>query len=105
MVINMTQKYLIISTTTNIVENICMWDGDESMWKPPEDHIALPHATTPAMVWEWSNKDKDFVKKEQVGAGNIGDTWDGTHCITNEEKPVIFTGKDSQPATMGTQPL
>lgn len=97
------QNYLIMQS--NVVTNVVMWDGDTSKWTPPEGSIALVQATTPAMVWEEvivDGKVVDFVLAEQVGAGTIGFTWNGTNCITNEPKPEIPVYQD-QPVATGTQ--
>ena len=94
-----TQNYLIIES--NVVTNIVLWDGDTSQWTPPQGSIALVQATTPAMIWQpviVDNKITDWVLGEQVGAGDIGFTWDGTNCTTNQPKPTIPT----QPVTTGT---
>ena len=94
-----TQNYLIIEA--NVVTNLVVWDGDTSIWTPPEGSIALVQATTPAMVWVLNADKTDFVLTEQMGAGAIGFTWDGTNCITNEPKPEVPV----QPTTTGTQVL
>lgn len=94
-----TQNYLIIEN--NIVTNICVWNGDTSIWTPPAGSIVLVQATTPAMVWQTvvvEGKITDYVLTEVIGAGDIGFTWDGTNCITNEPKPTIPV----QPTTTGT---
>ena len=86
------QNYLIIEN--NVVTNVVWWDGDTSIWTPPAGSIALIQATTPAMVWQAVIVDKvvtDFVLVEQLGAGSIGFTWDGTVLTTNEPKPAIPT--------------
>ena len=94
-----TQNYLIIEQ--NVVVNIVIWDGDTAQWTPPEGSIALVQATTPAMVWVLNADKTDFVLTEQMGAGSMGFTWDGTNCITNEPKPEVPV----QPVTTGTQVL
>lgn len=94
------QQYLIIEN--NIVTNVCVWNGDTSIWTPPVGSIALVQTTTPAMIWQAvvvEGKITDYVLVEQLGAGDIGFTWDGTDCITNQPKPVIPV----QPTTTGTQ--
>jgi hypothetical protein len=90
------QNYLIIEQ--NIVTNVVVWNGDTSQWTPPQGSIALVQATTPAMVWELNADKTDYVLTEQVGAGAIGFTWDGTNCVTNQPKPTVPT----QPVTTGT---
>lgn len=95
------QQYLIIEN--NIVTNICVWNGDTSTWTPPVGSIALVQAITPSMIWQAvvvEGKITDYVLVEQLGQGDIGFTWDGTNCITNQPKPAIPV----QPVTTGTQP-
>ena len=100
------QNYLMISTVTNIVENICVWDGDVNTWQPPADTLMLVQATTPAMVWVSDEAIPPvWTLTEQMGAGALGFTWDGTNCITNEPKPSPQTSADGQPVTTGTQVL
>ena len=97
---SITQNYLIIEQ--NIVNNIVVWNGDTTQWTPPADSIALVQATTIAMVWQEVIVDKkivDYVLVEQLGAGAIGFTWDGTVVITNEPKPAIPV----QPTTTGIE--
>ena len=87
-----TQQYLMIPTANNVVENTCMWDGDVNTWKPPEDTLMLIQADIPAMIWEAVVVDKkvtDYVLAEQLGQANIGFTWDGTVCTTNQPKPTV----------------
>ena len=100
-----TQNYLIVEA--NVVTNNVVWDGNTQTWTPPTDSIQLIQATTPAMVWEAvivDGKITDYVLTEQIGAGSIGFTWDGTNCITNESKPSMLaqTPADGQPTTSGT---
>ena len=100
-----TQNYLIVEA--NVVTNNVVWDGNTKTWTPPADSIQLIQATTPAMVWEAvivDGKITDYVLTEQIGAGDIGFTWDGTNCITNESKPSMLaqTPAGGQPTTSGT---
>ena len=95
------QNYLIIES--NVVSNVCVWNGDTTQWTPPQGSIALIQATTPAMVWQpviVDGKVTDWVLGEQIGAGAIGFTWDGTVVTTNEPQPTVPT----QPTTTGTTP-
>jgi hypothetical protein len=82
------QNYLIIES--NIVTNVCLWDGDTSKWTPPLGSIALVQATTPAMVWELDKTltPPSYVLVEKMGEGQIGFTWDGTVLTTNEVQPL-----------------
>ena len=81
------QQYLIIES--NVVTNIVVWNGDTTQWTPPSGSIALVQATTPAMIWQLNTDKTDYVLTEVMGAGNIGFTWDGTVCTTNEPKPTV----------------
>ena len=80
------QNYLIIEN--NIVTNIVVWDGGPD-WIPPTDSIQLVQSTTPAMVWILNSDKTDFVLSEVVGVAEIGFTWNGTVCTTNQTKPII----------------
>jgi len=87
-----TQNYLIIES--NVVTNSVLWDGNHDSWQPPAGSIQLVDATTPAMVWNAvliDSKITDWVLVEQLGAGTIGFTWDGSVLTTNEPKPPIPT--------------
>jgi hypothetical protein len=96
-----TQNYLIIES--NIVTNVCVWDGDVSTWAPPADSILLIQATTPAMVWDLdtTTDPSSFVLKEHIGVGNIGFTWDGTILTTNQPQPQLPTPSANQPNSSG----
>ena len=96
------QNYLIIEN--NVVTNVVWWNGDTSQWTPPAGSIALVQTNTPAMTWGAVVVDKkitDWVLQENIGAGTIGFTWDGTNCITNEPKPEIPVYQ-AQPVANGT---
>lgn len=98
------QNYLIIES--NVVTNVCIWNGDTSTWTPPAGSIALIQANTPTMVWtlDASLQPPDYVLTEQLGNAQIGFTWDGTTCTTNEPKPIYVPPipKENQPKTTGT---
>ena len=100
----MEQDYLMVNQNTNIVENICTWDGNTNTWEPPINTLMVVQATTPAMVWELDTTllPPDFVLIEQMGAGSIGFTWDGVACITNEPKPSLPIPANDQPTNSGT---
>ena len=86
------QNYLIIEN--NVVTNVCLWDGDVNTWQPPTDATMLIQSTIPAMVWETVTEDKkvtDWILVEHIGMGDIGFTWNGTVCTTNQPKPAIPT--------------
>lgn len=101
----MNQNYLMINETTNVVDNICFWDGNPNTWQPPVGYLMLPQATTLALVWFWDEAIKDYVLAQEMGQGQIGFTWTGTECITNELKPELLTAVENQPNTSGTQTL
>jgi hypothetical protein len=96
-----TQNYLMINETTNIVDNVCFWDGNPETWEPPANYLMLVQATTMAQVWVWDKAIPDWVLVQQMGQGQIGFTWNGSECMTNEPKPV----PQEQPVTEGTQIL
>jgi hypothetical protein len=85
-----TQNYLIIES--NVVTNIVLWDGNPDTWQPPVDSIQLVQTITPALIWQpvlVDSKVTDWVLEEQIGAGNIGFTWNGSVLTTNEPKPPV----------------
>jgi hypothetical protein len=85
-----TQNYLIIES--NVVTNNVVWDGNTTTWRPPANSIQLVDATTPAMIWQpvlVDSKITDWVLGEQLGAGDIGFTWNGAVLTTNQPKPDI----------------
>jgi hypothetical protein len=81
------QNYLIIES--NVVTNLCVWDGDTKTWTLPVGSTALVQVTTPAMVWELNSDETEYVLVEIIGAGGIGFTWNGSVLTTNEPKPEI----------------
>jgi hypothetical protein len=83
-----TQNYLMINQSTNVVDNVCIWDGNPDTWSPPADYMLLVQADTLALVWIWDEAIPDWVLAQQLGQGQIGFTWNGTECVTNEPKPV-----------------
>lgn len=101
--INMTtQNYLMINESTNVVDNVCLWDGNPDTWQPPAGYLMLVQATTMALVWIWDSAIPDWVLSQQMGQGQIGFTWNGAECVTNDPKPEP---PQPQPVTQGTQTL
>lgn len=96
------QTYLMINASLNVVENTCVWDGDTNTWQPPANTLMLVQATTPAFLWELNADKTDYVLTEQIGCADIGFTWDGTACITNQPKPNL---PPPQPVTEGLQTI
>jgi hypothetical protein len=93
------QNYLVIQN--NIVANICVWDGDTTKWAPPTDALVLVQETTECMVWVLNEEKTDWVLGEAARKAEIGFAWDGSKCITNEEKPSPVV----QPTASGTQSI
>ena len=88
----------MINESTNVVDNICVWDGNPNTWTPPSGYLMLVEADTQALIWiavyEPDPITKkpivvDYVLTETLGAGAVGFTWDGTVLTTNQPKPVI----------------
>jgi len=89
-----TQNYLMVNQSTNVVDNICVWDGDINTWQPPTDTLMLIQADTEALVWQAVHVDEkitDYVLVEILGAGAIGFTWNTTTQVltTNQLKPSV----------------
>jgi hypothetical protein len=102
MVIDMTtQNYLMINQSTNIVDNVCLWDGNPNTWQPPAGYLMLVQATTMALIWIWDKPIDDWVLTQQMGQAQIGFVWNGSECVTNEPKPE----KPVQPEVSGAQTL
>lgn len=97
-----TQNYLMVNESINVVDNVCFWDGDPNTWQPPSGYLMLVQATTMAVVWVFDKAIPDWVLSQQIGQGQIGFTWNGSECVTNEPKPVP---QQQQPVTEGTQTL
>lgn len=95
----MNENYLLINNQSNIVENICVWDGNLQTWTPPNNYLLLVQKTTPAKIWIYSNSIQDYELQTVIGEGQIGFVWNGVECVTNEPKPQ----PPIQPATSGTQ--
>jgi hypothetical protein len=86
------QDYLIIEN--NVVTNDIVWNGNTETWTPPTGATVLVEAETPTLNWEpvkVDNKITDWVLVERLGGANIGFTWNGTVCTTNQPKPPVPT--------------
>lgn len=84
------ENYLQIQN--NEVINIIVWDGNPNTWQPPEEATMLIQAVTPAMIWMAIIENSiitDWVLTEEIGQADIGFTWNGTVCTTNQPKPTI----------------
>lgn len=89
----------MVNIETNICDNVVVWDGDTSTWTPPPNQLMLVQATTLAKVWNWTGT--AWVLQDELGAGGVGYTWDGTYLTTNEPMPP----DPVQPAVEGAQTL
>ena len=99
--INMTnQNYYMVNESTNICDNVVVWDGDTNTWTPPQDYLMLAQDTTQCKNWGWNDAISDWELVVR-GEGSIGFTWDGTYLITNEPKPDPIV----QPIVDGAQTL
>jgi hypothetical protein len=86
MVNNMTnQNYLMVQE--NVVINVCVWDGNTQTWQPPVNTTMLIQATTPTKIWGLNQEGTEYVLVDSIGNANIGFTWDGAYCVTNQPQP------------------
>lgn len=82
------QNYLMVNELTNVVDNVCVWDGNLNTWQPPAGYLMLVAATTPAKIWMLNSEQTEYVLTEEIGVGQIGFVWDGDCAITNEPQPI-----------------
>lgn len=84
------KNYLMIDNTTNIVENVVVWDGNTDNWNPGNNYTMLVQSTTNAKIWSVNMNltPIDYELTIVAGHGQIGFTWDGTSLTTNEPKPI-----------------
>jgi len=78
------KNYLLINQQTNIVDNLCIWNGDTQTWTPPPNYLCLPQDTTPRITWVYDEQTQSWVSCDATGTGSIGDTWDGQTLIAPE---------------------
>lgn len=81
------QNYLMVNEATNLVDNVCLWDGNTNTWQPPAGYLMLVAAETPAKLWELNANKTAYELVAVMGAGAIGFSWDGIYVITNEPQP------------------
>ena len=79
-------KYLLINKTTNIVENIVEVADDS--WQPSDSFLAVPQDEVIGQVWSFDSDVNDFVVSDLLGSATIGNTYDGSKCITHVLKPT-----------------
>lgn len=53
----MTTNYALINKETNVVDNICAWDGNTQTWTPPSTHdaIRVPDDIGIGVGWTYEN--------------------------------------------------
>jgi hypothetical protein len=96
----MEKNYLLINQSTNIVDNVIVWNGDVNTWQPPSGYLLLEQDTTPSMYWNEVIVDGvvvDWVLETVMGLGQINFTWNGAACITDQPKPPIPTPPSPEP--------
>ena len=74
----------------NIVTNLCLWDGNTQTWTPPADVTMLIQETAPTKIWDINQSGTEYVLVDSIGKANIGFTYDGEFCVTNEPKPEVI---------------
>ncbi len=94
----------MINQSTNVVDNVCLWDGNPNTWQPPAGYLMLVQSTTMSLVWMWDAPINDWVLVQRMDEAQIGFTWNGTECVTNEPKPAPRSASE-QPTTTGAQTL
>ena len=99
-----TQNYLMVNPS-NVVDNICVWDGDVNTWTPPQGYTMLVLDTTPAMVWGLLSGATDYTLVEEIGVTDIGFTWDGSVCTTNQPQPQPPKPATDQAVVTGLQTI
>jgi len=103
------QPYCLVDITSNVCDNLVLWDGDSQTWAVPETHLALPQNTTPSKVWVYDDADKVWLLSSTVGEGQIGFTWDGSSLVTDQPMPTsapqVTVHGLAQPSAEGAQTL
>ena len=46
-------RYAMIKDS--IVENICLWDGDTSVWSPPDGYLVIPAPDYIGVGWGYAD--------------------------------------------------
>jgi hypothetical protein len=90
-------KYLLINKTTNIVENIVEVADDS--WQPSDSFLAVPQDQVIGQVWGFNSDVNDFVVSDVLGSATIGNTYDGSKCITHVSKPTPVESTPTPPLT------
>lgn len=85
----MDKNYYLINETTNVCENIVVWDGNNDTWSQPQGYFLLEQDSTNSKAWAWNKETNDWEIHISDYA-NIGFIWDGSYLNTNEEKPTYI---------------
>lgn len=93
------QNYCMVNQSTNVCDNVIIWDGDVSTWTPPLGYTMLVQDTTPAKNWQL-NPETKMWELSVMGVGNIEYTWDGTYLTTNLPAPPA---PEKQPTQQGAE--
>jgi len=75
----MSDNYLMVNKTTNVVENVVIWDGNLETWNPGNDYLLMKAEEQPCTVWFWM--DGKLQSQQVLGIAGIGDSWDGNNII------------------------
>lgn len=93
------QNYCTVNQTTNVCDNVVIWDGDVNTWSPPSGYTMLQQDAVPAKNWQLNPETKVW-EMAVVGVGGMGYTWDGTYLTTNEPQP---RPQQAQPQQQGAE--
>jgi hypothetical protein len=74
-------RYALVNKETKRVENIVEWDGNTSIWQPPETHEAIYTEDKITIDWEWNLELKDYEETETLGCVQLGEVWDGVKFV------------------------
>ena len=53
----MTNNYALVNKETNVVDNVCAWDGNTQTWTPPSTHdvVLVPSNIGIGVSWTYEN--------------------------------------------------
>jgi|LakMenEpi03Aug12_release.lakeMendotaPanAssembly.Ray.scaffolds.fasta_scaffold1916262_2 hypothetical protein len=89
----MTKIYALVNKTTKTVENLVVWDGNLSTWKPPATHDAILSGDNKVKVWGLDEGSKIFNLVAHTGHAAIGQKFDGEFFIDQTPKPIYQEAK------------
>lgn len=50
----------------NVVQNVCLWDGDTSTWSPPDDMLVIPAPDYVGVGWGY--EDGNWISPPELAA-------------------------------------